>query len=510
MKERNKEIKNKIIKVINIIAYISLGLILLLCLLVGINSCDNKTTNKPVLETHLRINNNVDTLYGRYTYFDNSFNIQFYNFNTFPFAENGLFNETYKSLIEFSQIETNVGRYDIAIQYLDVNNTQLDYVYLHNVKSISKIDNSLQYIIDYGNNQTYYLDFSYTDLFRIRFMLTPIEDLQYNLEFFKYCSNTSIYQNNVYLSSSLHYYIPIYQTIDIGTEPYNINLSFELAKNVNRRYYCINYNRGVLTFKYFDKTENTNGEISLKPTLSKNGQKYIFKLTDLYGINQPTTKIDLFNRIYFETFAFGKEGFIYINNNYIYSKDNIIEGEMYFSPNMAYDYLLEYINFEYNAIFTNEIDGYFIIGGSYYTKLRATLESNVNSRSYNFRLVALNGNNETITIFNGYKNNDVYGWNNETLIANSELYFIRYTDVIYNENTMWAFYNYLFVDTYESGIIGGNDTYIGDTFILIGSSFSALTSILGISILPGITIGMLFFVPFIVSIVLFVIWLFKR
>lgn len=511
MKEKNIEIKNKIIKVINIIAYISLGLMLLLGVLVGVNSCksNGNKNNKPPLETYERIDTNKDFLYGGNDIFGLNYDIQFYNFEADVFSVNGYFQEIYHTLIDFSQINSNKGNFDLGIQYENENKGVISYVYLERVNNI-EITTDGRSQITYQDNTLYTLNLSLNDLYYIRFQVKPLLKLIYNDNFFIYCSYTSMFQNGSYLGHSLIYYMPIYQVIDINTEPYNINLSFQLAQNSSKRYYNIEYNRGNLYFKYLDKSTNTLENIALKPTLSKNGKKYIFKLTDLYGVNLPIDKNELFNRVRFETFAFGVCGYEYINSNYIYSLSNIIEGEMYFSPNMAYDYLLEYANFENNAIITNQIEGYFIIGGAYYTTLRATLETNINSQAFNFRLVALNGNNETITIFNGYKNNDAYGWNTDTLVSNSEFYYIRYTDVSYNENAMWAFYNYLFVDTYESGIIGGNTTYIGDTFVLIGSSLSALTSILGISLLPGLTIGMLFFVPFIVTIVLFVIWLFKR
>lgn len=55
------------------------------------------------------------------------------------------------------------------------------------------------------------------------------------------------------------------------------------------------------------------------------------------------------------------------------------------------------------------------------------------------------------------------------------------------------------------GTIGGNSP-----FSLIGSAFSALLPLFNVYLWPGVTIGLLLVIPLIASIVLFIVWLFKR
>ena len=55
-----------------------------------------------------------------------------------------------------------------------------------------------------------------------------------------------------------------------------------------------------------------------------------------------------------------------------------------------------------------------------------------------------------------------------------------------------------------------DDVGLGNVFTLLSGAFGAITSIFAIQLLPGISIGLFFFMPLIVGIILFIIWLIKR
>lgn len=60
-------------------------------------------------------------------------------------------------------------------------------------------------------------------------------------------------------------------------------------------------------------------------------------------------------------------------------------------------------------------------------------------------------------------------------------------------------------------VYGDNDNVaIGNVFTLLGGAFGGLAGLMGISILPGITLGILLFIPLIILIILFIVHLFKR
>lgn len=61
-----------------------------------------------------------------------------------------------------------------------------------------------------------------------------------------------------------------------------------------------------------------------------------------------------------------------------------------------------------------------------------------------------------------------------------------------------------------SGIINGGSSGAIGVFDLIGSAFSSFATIFAVQIIPGVTIWTLLLIPFVVTIILFAVWLFKR
>lgn len=65
-------------------------------------------------------------------------------------------------------------------------------------------------------------------------------------------------------------------------------------------------------------------------------------------------------------------------------------------------------------------------------------------------------------------------------------------------------------ENYLNGFSGTDNVGLGNVFNLLGGTFSALTGLLAIEVLPNITIGLLVFLPLVVMIILAVIWIIKR
>lgn len=59
-------------------------------------------------------------------------------------------------------------------------------------------------------------------------------------------------------------------------------------------------------------------------------------------------------------------------------------------------------------------------------------------------------------------------------------------------------------------VIANNDVGLGGAFTLLSQAFSSWIPILSVSIVPGITLGMLIFLPLIAGIIILIIWIVKR
>ena len=57
---------------------------------------------------------------------------------------------------------------------------------------------------------------------------------------------------------------------------------------------------------------------------------------------------------------------------------------------------------------------------------------------------------------------------------------------------------------------GTTDVGLGGAFSLLATAFSSISGILAISLFPGITLGLLLFLPLIVGIIIAIIWLIKK
>ena len=65
-------------------------------------------------------------------------------------------------------------------------------------------------------------------------------------------------------------------------------------------------------------------------------------------------------------------------------------------------------------------------------------------------------------------------------------------------------------NSYNTINFSGSDVGLGNVFTLITQAFSSFIPILSINVIPGITIGLLLFLPLITGIIIFIVWLVKR
>lgn len=83
--------------------------------------------------------------------------------------------------------------------------------------------------------------------------------------------------------------------------------------------------------------------------------------------------------------------------------------------------------------------------------------------------------------------------------SNMDIYELLH---LFNENNMTA-------PPTTPGTNGENDGLLG-VFGLFGMVFSSMAGFLGVYVIPGVTLGTLIFIPFMLIILSFIIWLFKR
>jgi len=183
---------------------------------------------------------------------------------------------------------------------------------------------------------------------------------------------------------------------------------------------------------------------------------------------------------------------------------------------LTYDFPL----FISNGEIFNRIELYFIsgYGTRYVTSSRSTepLTNDNESTCYYLNMLYKNTQTNTSRLVNRRAN--VYVDDDGTpqnalcpgsLWENNE-YQVLYFQTDLSEvqkNNVAQFNNY---DVYN-GFEGINeDVGLSNVFTLLGGAFTSLISLFKIELLPGISIGLLFFMPLIVGIILLIIWLVKR
>ena len=181
----------------------------------------------------------------------------------------------------------------------------------------------------------------------------------------------------------------------------------------------------------------------------------------------------------------------------------------------------------FNGVFTDQ-------SGTIYTKIKLEY-MNIDGEYYIDYLGHLKQADRTDVHYTAYKGMYYTDLNGNDILVNE----CRYTTVggqvaLYNY-AQWNNVQYRFLKIYKSYIVYNNSAYTGqdgirnlellndstihtggdgnalyDVFDLISMAFRSIASILGITILPGVTLGTLIFIPVVAIIVIFIVWLFKR
>lgn len=107
-----------------------------------------------------------------------------------------------------------------------------------------------------------------------------------------------------------------------------------------------------------------------------------------------------------------------------------------------------------------------------------------------------------------------YDFDSGLQVLDYQFFNVRLFDVSLNDYARGGYSNYeIFTiqsDYYDSIVGGASSGQFGDVFGLIKTAFTGLTGLLSISILPGITIGLLMFLPLVALIVFAILRVIKK
>lgn len=190
--------------------------------------------------------------------------------------------------------------------------------------------------------------------------------------------------------------------------------------------------------------------------------------------------------------------------------------------------VLEKITYNFDSPFVSngqlftEINLYYIQGNgtAYFENPQGTLvKINNNSNLYYFSYMTYDNVRDDTSImvaqrrFRSYYNSSSDTTNMALDFGsdwvNSEYQYIDFIAPLSVSQLNWL--SQFNTNQYINGISTGvNNIGLSNVFVLLSTSFSSLLPILRIEILPSITIGLLVFMPLIVGIITFIIWLVKR
>ena len=284
---------------------------------------------------------------------------------------------------------------------------------------------------------------------------------------------------------------------------------------------------GVL-FSYFDADSGDNihfFDLSVGPNQLKSLYIGNSLRDELYNYNHTTR--DKYNEI---------GGVLVLDSNYYIAFNNEINRYAPYKVNNDY-FVNSTIKGQYILF-----DGLFKDSqNNYYTQVRATYIDGNGTRFGDAGINSVNSNTGlTQFMYLEYKKftNSTNNWvsvNTQNFVTSTNSQSIG--QVVMTKNSSWvnSIYQYITI-IYDSGIsnlpVGTSDngiinlsslnnsfnteTNAGGSiggyspFALIGSAFSSLLPLFNVYLWPGVTIGLLLVIPLISSIVLFIVWLFKR
>lgn len=149
-----------------------------------------------------------------------------------------------------------------------------------------------------------------------------------------------------------------------------------------------------------------------------------------------------------------------------------------------------------------------------------TYPSNVANSQYTYfyQMVYRNsysGYSKVVCARSSYSNSGNTYYNYEPIWVGDGYRVLKFTMQLDSKSTFYELLSIINVDSIESinnGFVINNngDIGLGNVFTLIGQAFAGLVPIMSISIVPGITIGLLLFLPLITGIIILIIWIVKR
>lgn len=517
MKENKKQTIKKII-----IAILSLlGVVLLTWGVINTYCVTNGTqeNTQEIQEKQVNKLNNIDTesdtlLVNEYKY--DEIKMQTYNFDLGVTEYDGYYNQLnlLNQLIEISQTNKNGKALFHLHWYTYIEDTRTPQESFYSVIDIFSDDNYIYFVIVNNTYKSIKLNgndslvtneegVTYTS---VSWSVAPLQPLIFTEDFFILCKDMSIWIDGVW-NYYLNYYITKYIILPRNVKDYTYYCGFRVNGYPNNVYHAIKIKNGNMTFlgREFNNGTYTDIETNIPKSISADGLNYVYKILPHIDGNLTAEQILNYTQITYTSFT--TQSLNFVNEHFIKSWSPNFNGAYYINSESILFTTLEYRNINEYNIQSWTIEGVFKIDNLYFTKARFKIESSPSNNTY---LVNVN-----LTDGYGYNNFEVFrgylvdgAFSQDGLIDNTnKVLYIEESN--YNANMAFWLNNILSV---ESNYIYGasSDGYIGNVFVLIGSSFSSIASILAIQLLPGLSIGMLIFVPFIISIVLFVVWLFKR
>lgn len=456
-KERKEKIKNRFFKVLHIISYVLSVAFLGICIIAGVQSC-NKQNKTPKQQNSINQQSLILKSPKR------AFNYAFEDYDIYELYYTNYVTLTRDYMIE---LETffNIEVGSVPAGSSDIWRGSSLNAYIFNGSNVYNFTNTeLQFKADYfsGTGSTYY----------------------YLYHFYLWYNDGNGNTN----------YIPLCN--NISSRPSLVTGAYEYTVgNANGKPYLIFDNE---TSTYFE-----NSPLS-----------YFFRKVDISYYEL----INNFNYNYPFGYSFGNDfipdsanvqsymGGTYISGDYFYVPINI--GFFAVDDTIFDTMLVEYLVSDGSVIVYdgfnpyNAPNGSYVYTGLYYVQTDNNFSVKVNSRNTTTGSVEnFSSNGEVIrSPYTAYSRGST--WLGDTYRYITWLTILNEYDIL----TLQGFNNT------SGGYNNGGNGLMGqnNVFILLSQAFTSLNDFWSIAILPGITIGALFFLPAIVSIVIAVFWVLKR
>lgn len=175
------------------------------------------------------------------------------------------------------------------------------------------------------------------------------------------------------------------------------------------------------------------------------------------------------------------------------------------------------VNFLSNGKFYNKIRCYYMFADGSYFRLLDNSIYEVNSLGYGYftymEYINTITNNNDLVCSREYQQYQYNGGLTYLALNNvvwKTNYYRNITLLNADSDTLSMITEFNNLNIYDDGIGGVSNGGVSSLFDLLSLAFASVLPILNITILPGLSIGLLIFAPLAVSIIIFVVWLVKR